>query len=164
MNMLNHKNLGVAKLALTVVAATTIATTFRPATAQAAPVCGPAEAVRVANAYCETIKPSWKDALIGVIVPGLGVTKAALYAGCKSLANSGYLVDLLYGNCCKAHDACYTRGGDLSCKNKCDLDFYACTRSGLSGILGGTGIAEAVVSAATVGGFGTFTYNDNTCR
>jgi hypothetical protein len=136
MNMLKNKNLGVAKLALTA----------------------------VAFAACERIKPTLKDVILGAIIPGVGVTKAALYAACKGIANSGYLVDLMYGNCCKAHDACYTRGGDLSCKNKCDLDFFSCTRGGLSSQLGGAPIAEAVVAAATAGGFGTFNFNDNTCR
>jgi hypothetical protein len=164
MNMLTNKKLGVLKLALVAFAFATVSATFRPATAQAAPICGPAELARVANAACEKVKPTLKDILLGAILPGVGVTKAALYGACKSVANSGYLVDALFRGCCQTHDACYSRGGDLSCKNGCDAQFYQCTHTSLGTLLGGNMIADAVVAAATVGGFGTFNYNENRCN
>jgi hypothetical protein len=162
--MLTNKKLGVLKISLAALAFTTAAATFRPATAQAAPVCGPAELARVANSACEKVKPTLTETLLGAILPGVGVTKAALYTACKGVANSGLVVDVLFENCCRTHDACYTRGGDQSCKNGCDAQFYKCTHTSLGTALGGILIADAVAAAATAGGFGTFNYNENRCN
>jgi hypothetical protein len=112
--------------------------------------------VRTANKFCDKFKPTWKDLLVSSIVPIYGISKSALYAACKGVINSGYLVDVVADDCCAAHDACYNRGGTLDCKNTCDVELLACTTTDLRTYIFGPPLALDITAAATAGGFATF--------
>ena len=148
-------------LALITVALATGAS--RPAHAD--PVCGPENAVRAANRFCDKFQPSWTDLLVSAFVPAYGISKAAAWASCKGVANSGELIDLMVKPCCAVHDACYARGGTSSCKNSCDSALLSCNVGRLvwAGPLG-LDMAVAIAGAATAGGLLTFHYtSDSSC-
>lgn len=123
--------------------------------AQAEPVCGPQQVVRAANQFCDRFKLTGKSPFLLVS----GRSKAAFYAACKAVVNSGSLIDGLVGTCCAAHDACYRRGGTLHCKDLCDLEFLACTTDELPTALDALALELSV--AAAVGGFATFHFTDD---
>jgi hypothetical protein len=129
--------------------------------AHADPTCGPKELVRVGNKFCNKFKPSFKDILLSVVVPAYGISKASLYSLCKSAINGGFLIDALVVDCCTAHDACYSRGGTLSCKNTCDAVMLACTTTHVRPYVFGPQLAPLITAAATAGGLATFNFTDD---
>ena len=128
------------------------------------PVCGPNQLAAKMNEFCNRFKPSKWDILFGIVMPGYGISKVALWSSCKGVANSGYLIDAMVKDCCVAHDACYNRGGNQSCKNTCDSNMLKCNIGKLAPYPYGVNMATHIAAAATLGGFGTFNYTDDaTC-
>jgi hypothetical protein len=141
-----------------------VLTSAAPRSAQAGPNCGPNALRDQIAGFCNKFKPGFWDILGSAIYPLYGLNKAALWASCHATANAGYLVDAMVNECCVVHDACYARGGTEGCKVACDAEMAACNYRQLTPLIFGWDLALHIATAASIGGYGTFTFNgDYTC-